>query len=234
MPPMPPPPIQPQPALPIPPHGNVSYGGAAQPQQQHHKLPQQQHYVRGVEEIVDYTTAVLQATENAHAGRHRNHQRRNAHAALIPAAPLPNPPIEPNHNHVNVDFQQNIFNFQYEAEEQQWQQLQWEAQQAERQAAEERQQLHLMAEQRERQVAEERQQLEWMAEQAERQAAQEELLRQEADHWHRLAQAEQEHLHQEAEQQCLTEECRECEQQEHLEDLYREHNHLSQQHYEQD
>ncbi|KIK92870.1 hypothetical protein PAXRUDRAFT_12978 [Paxillus rubicundulus Ve08.2h10] len=225
MPSMPPPPIQPQPALPIPPHGNVLYRGASQ--------PQQQHYVRGVEARVNYTATVLQATENAHAERHRNHQRCNAHAALGPAAPIPNPPAEPNHNHVNVDFQQNIFNVQHEAEEQQWQQLQWEAQQAaeerqhlqwaaeerERQAAEERQQLQLMAEERERQAAEERQKLEWMAEQAERQAAQEELLRQEVDHWHRLAQAEQECLCQEAEQQCLTQEHSEHKQQEHLEDL---------------
>ncbi|KAF8833729.1 hypothetical protein BDN67DRAFT_985830 [Paxillus ammoniavirescens] len=54
MPPMqPPPPIWPQPALPIPVHGNIFYEGAAQPQQQegihiHHFPQQQQHHVRGV------------------------------------------------------------------------------------------------------------------------------------------------------------------------------------------
>ncbi|KIK74842.1 hypothetical protein PAXRUDRAFT_19491 [Paxillus rubicundulus Ve08.2h10] len=42
MPPMPPPPIQPQPALPIPLHDDVFYGGAAQPQQHHYQFPQQQ------------------------------------------------------------------------------------------------------------------------------------------------------------------------------------------------
>ncbi|KIK73055.1 hypothetical protein PAXRUDRAFT_21278 [Paxillus rubicundulus Ve08.2h10] len=73
---MPPPPIQPQSTLPIPPHGDGFYGGAALPQQQNnfqiHQLPQQQqqHCVRGVEARVDYTAAVMQATENAHAGRH--------------------------------------------------------------------------------------------------------------------------------------------------------------------
>ncbi|KIK78371.1 hypothetical protein PAXRUDRAFT_16911 [Paxillus rubicundulus Ve08.2h10] len=137
--------------------------------------PQQQHYVRGVEARVDYTAAVMQATENAHAGRRQNCQRHNAHAAPAPAAPI--------YNCVNVDFQQNnVINFQQEAEEQQWQQLQWEAQQAERQAAEEWQHVQWAAQQAERQAAEEQLQLQLMAEKAERQAAQEELLRQEADH----------------------------------------------------
>ncbi|KIK81894.1 hypothetical protein PAXRUDRAFT_154979, partial [Paxillus rubicundulus Ve08.2h10] len=68
--PLPPPHIQAQPTLPIPPHGDVFYGGAAQPQQQDNQFPQQQqHYVKGVEARVDYTAAVMQATENAHAGR---------------------------------------------------------------------------------------------------------------------------------------------------------------------
>jgi hypothetical protein len=73
----PPPHIWPQPAPPIPVHGNIFYEGAAQPRQQegihiHHFPQQQQHHVRGVGARVDYAAAVMQATENSHAERRRN------------------------------------------------------------------------------------------------------------------------------------------------------------------
>ncbi|KAF8833398.1 hypothetical protein BDN67DRAFT_986066 [Paxillus ammoniavirescens] len=152
----PPPPIWPQPAPPIPVHGNIFYEGAAQPRQQegihiHHFPPQQQQH-------------------------HRMLMQKDVE-------------IVEDYNGFNLGFHQNIINFQREAEEQQQQQLQREAEQAqreaaeecqrlqwvaeqERQAAEERQRLQRVAEQ-ERRAAEEQQRLQWIAEQAQRQAAEE-------------------------------------------------------------
>ncbi|KIK72332.1 hypothetical protein PAXRUDRAFT_22107 [Paxillus rubicundulus Ve08.2h10] len=103
--------------------------------------------MRSAEARFDYTAAVMQATENAHAGRHPNHQRHNAHAAPAPApaAPIPNPPAA----------QQDVINFQQEAEKQQWQQLQREAQYVERQEAERGAVVQLQAQQAQRQAAEE-------------------------------------------------------------------------------
>ncbi|KAF9236081.1 hypothetical protein BU15DRAFT_64272 [Melanogaster broomeanus] len=107
----PPPPMQ------VPPvaqamHGDIFYEGAAQPRQQGdvniHHFPQQQH-VRGVGARVDYTAAVMQATEHAHAERRRNRRRRNAAPAPAPAAPIP-ALAEPDYNHFNVGFQHRLKN----------------------------------------------------------------------------------------------------------------------------
>ncbi|KAF9230044.1 hypothetical protein BU15DRAFT_84121 [Melanogaster broomeanus] len=134
----PPPPMMQPPPAPV--HGDIFYEGAARPHQRdnihiHHFPQQQQAYGRGVGARVDYSAAVMQATEHAHAERRRNRRRRNAPATPAPAASIPNI-AEPDHNHFNLGFQQHVINFQREAEEQQQQQLQWQAEQAQRQAAE--------------------------------------------------------------------------------------------------
>ncbi|KAF9232416.1 hypothetical protein BU15DRAFT_67493 [Melanogaster broomeanus] len=217
------PPFQPYPQAPPQPmeeirRGDIFYEGVAHPSHNHNQhvpmqplaYPQGSHQpMGGLRPRVDYGAALMAGFQQDHETRRRNrHRPRNQHNAATSIPTTASRP-EPGVDQFNAQFHQHIIDFQRAAEEQQQRQMEQE------QAEHQHRQNELLA----RQQAHEAH-LHFQAEQA--------RLRLEAEQTRLRFEAEQHYQNQVAQQERLTQQRREYEQQQHLEEMYEEHSQLSQ------
>ncbi|KIJ08898.1 hypothetical protein PAXINDRAFT_18006 [Paxillus involutus ATCC 200175] len=243
-------------------HGNIYYEGVARPHQMPHaNMPHFEHpqalnqAVGGVRAYRDFNAELMERFERGHNERVRNRRagQRHCNNQVEAAAAGPNP----DYARFNEQFHQNIINFQQEDQNRDYHaaqqadqehlqhnlQAQMHARLAEREHLQHNLQAQMQAQQQMVQEQDvqaqnylhQQQMLQQLAVQEHQQHAAELLRRQQEAEAERIRQADElQHSQREVEQQRATQERRNLEQQERLDDLYQEYGPASAEQHEED